>query len=149
MKTSLAAAALLCLAAAGAGCAPTVAQDASAAAPSGQAFLRIGEEVRLGGLRVRALRLIEDSRCPAGVQCIHAGTVRIAVRLTQDGTVREAVLRLGEREPLGEGRSLQLLSACPEPPSPGAAPPPETYRFFVAAGESVSWTPPRSGCGPR
>jgi hypothetical protein len=140
------AAAFLALAA----CASAPAEGGSAApaGAAGESLVRIGEEVRLGGLSVRALRLVEDSRCPAGVQCIHAGTVRLAVRLSQSGTAREAVLRLGEPEPLGAGRFLWLSAACPVPAAPGAQPPPGAYRFLVAAGATLAQTPPDHHCGP-
>lgn len=42
---------------------------------------RIDETVAIGGTQVTPVRVIEDSRCPAGVQCISAGQVRIAVRI--------------------------------------------------------------------
>jgi len=137
-----------CLAFAACASAPAGGGSAAAAPAAGASLVRIGEEVRLGGLSVRALRLVEDSRCPAGVQCIHAGTVRLAVRLTQGGTAREAVLRLGEPEPLGAGRFLRLSAACPAPAAPGTRPPPGAYRFLVAAGTNLAETPPDHPCGP-
>lgn len=44
--------------------------------------LRIGEDAELErGLTVSVDELLEDSRCPADVQCIQAGRVRLAVTL--------------------------------------------------------------------
>jgi hypothetical protein len=150
MTARMAAAALAAsLALAACASAPAAETGGAAAAPaSGASLVRIGEEVRLGGLSVRALRLVEESRCPASVQCIQAGTVRLAVRLGGNGGTRETVLRLGQAEPLGGGRFLWLTAACPVPAAPGAQPPPGAYRFLVAAGENITQTPLDHHCGP-
>jgi hypothetical protein len=128
---------------AAAGCA-----TAGPVAPAqGTSTARLGQEVRLGGLSVRPLRVMEDSRCPASVQCIQAGTVRLAVRLRQAGRTRETVLRLGAAEPLGNGRFLGLAAACPYPGRPGPIPA-RSYRFVLVAGSNVAPMPPGGSCGP-
>jgi hypothetical protein len=111
----------------------TLPSESGAGAAEGAAFVRIGEEARLGSLSVRALRLVEDSRCPAGVQCIQAGTVRLAVRIRERGSEREAVLRLRAPEPLSGGGTLSLASVCPPPAPPGAPPVQASYRFYLTA----------------
>jgi hypothetical protein len=113
----------------------------------GISLASLGEEVRLGGLSVRPLRIEEDSRCPASVQCIQAGTVRLAVRLVQAGRSRETVLRLGVAEPLGGGRFLWLVAACPYPARPGPIAP-RAYHFLLAAGADMRAMPPDHDCGP-
>ena len=49
--------------------------------------LKVGQEavVRPGGLKVRFDGVVEDSRCPEGVNCIWAGNARITVRLRGAG----------------------------------------------------------------
>lgn len=42
---------------------------------------RIGQAVTRSGLTVMPLGVLEDSRCPKGVACIQAGTVRIAAEI--------------------------------------------------------------------
>lgn len=122
----IAAAAFACVIASG-----CVARDAQ---PSpGPSFVRIAETARVDGVAVRALRLVEDSRCPMNVMCIQAGTVRLAVRLDENGRSRETVLQLGQTEQIGTDRSIRLVAVCParrdpEPPSPAA------YRFLIGAG---------------
>ena len=66
---------LLCLA-----CATPPAEPAT---PSGRAEVsaRLGETVRLGRLAITPLQVVEDSRCPVGVQCVWAGRLRLSVRL--------------------------------------------------------------------
>lgn len=66
--------------------------DSELAAP-GVSAAGIGETADLGGgLVVRPLEVIEDSRCAANVQCVWAG--RLRVRASVNGAERE--LTLGE-----------------------------------------------------
>ena len=134
-----------------AACAPAPGTDGGAA-PSQvaqtEASVGVGGEARLGGLSVRVLGLVEDSRCPASVQCIQAGTVRIAVRLGQDGGAREAVLQLRETEPLAGGRALHFYGACPAAGTPGAARAEERYRFHLAVAPAGSDMPNPPMCAP-
>ena len=79
---------------------------------SGLVYARMGETVAVGGPRVTPLALIEDSRCPQGVQCVWAGRVRIratistlTIKLTRD-------LTLGEPFPVADG-TLTLADVRP------------------------------------
>lgn len=56
----------------------------------GIARARIGETVVREGVRIMPLAVLEDSRCPQGVACIRAGTVRIAAEV--DGQRTELAL---------------------------------------------------------
>lgn len=79
-----------------------------------------------GGLRVRPLQVLEDSRCPQNARCVWAG--RLRVRVNVEG--------VGEREvTLGEGvvetprGNFTMVAATPGPWTDwpeGARPP---YRF--------------------
>ena len=71
---------------------------------------RIGETVQVGAVAVTPTRVIEDSRCPAGVQCIWAGQVRIAVTLG-DGAAAE--LTQGEAAAV-TGGTVTLVEVYPE-----------------------------------
>ena len=130
------------------GCAPTAAGDADALPGDGSSIVRIGEQVRLGGIAVWALRLVEDSRCPASVQCVHAGTVRLAIRIEQAGSSREAVLRLREPEAAGGGRVLWLAGVCPLREAPEPPLRAEDYRFMLATGREGESAPPPPMCAP-
>ena len=143
MKTAI----LLAAALISTGCARAPAGTGPAAPPAESATLRLGEEARLGGLEVRALSIVEDSRCPSSVQCVQAGTVRLAIRLRDGAITREAVLRPGVPEPVGRGRGLWLIAACPYPERPAAIRPGD-YRFRIAATAGISVTPPAHSCGP-
>lgn len=74
----------------------------------------LGEIATVGGPKVRPDRLLEDSRCPADVQCIQAG--RLVVRATVLGGAwsREIDLTLGVPVPVADGM-LTLVEATPVP----------------------------------
>jgi hypothetical protein len=63
------------------GCAPTPARDEVGTGASKEGVTRLGKAVRLGSTILMPVALEEDSRCPADVQCIQAGTVRVQVRV--------------------------------------------------------------------
>lgn len=97
---------------------------AAEAAPRNAAYARLGETVRVGGLRVTPLRVVEDSRCPENARCIRAGTVRLSVRI--DGLTR--TLTLGEGAEVRDG-TLQLAAVLPERKTAAMRPAPRDYRF--------------------
>lgn len=79
-----------------------------------------------GGLRVRPLEVLEDSRCPQNARCIWAGRLRVRVNVEGVGE-REAILGEGVVEtPRG---NFTLVAALPGPWTdwPEGAKPP--YRF--------------------
>ena len=107
----------------------------------------IGESAVVGGLVIRPLALLEDSRCPASVQCVWAGRVRIRAAIAParlalpagpnaSATMvgREIDLILGV--PVVEfGRTVELTGAAPAVAVPGRIEP-GVYRFTFAVGEA-------------
>jgi hypothetical protein len=85
----------------------------------------LNETANLDGLAVRPLAVIEDSRCPASVQCVWAGRVRISADIGGVGT-RE--LTLGEPVAVSGG-TLTLVDVRPgkRTPDPIA---PRQYQFI-------------------
>jgi len=59
-----------------------------------QGPVRLGETFDVGGIRITPLAVLEDSRCPEGVQCIQAGTVRVKTRLEYGRASKEVVYEL-------------------------------------------------------
>ena len=112
-----------------AGCATADARPPSTV-PAATAGL--GQRATLGKIAVTPLRVVEDSRCPTGVQCIQAGTVRLAARIRERGAGREAVLALGRPFRLADG----WLTLCAVRPHPAKAAPVAraAYRFGFAFG---------------
>lgn len=85
---------------------------------------RIGETVQVAGHSVSPVRVIEDSRCPIGTQCVWAGRLRLAV--TVDGAQQELVL--------GQAASpVRLVEAYP-PRRADTALYPDEYRFGFSPG---------------
>jgi hypothetical protein len=91
------------------------------------AGVRIGEDIEIAGKSVLVERVLEDSRCPRGVQCIQAGTVRVAVIVSDGESLATGTLRLLETARIG-GLELVLSSVTPEPV---AGFPIGTYRFTI------------------
>ena len=84
----------------------------------------LNELANLEGLTVKPLAVIEDSRCPAQVQCVWAGRVRIRADISGNGT-RE--LTLGE--PLAvSGGTLTLVDVRPSKRASEAIAP-RAYQF--------------------
>ncbi|MEK7585165.1 MAG: hypothetical protein AAB455_01440 [Patescibacteria group bacterium] len=48
------------------------------------------------GIALTPLELMQDSRCPEGVQCFWAGTVKVRVKLESEGNMQEAELELAK-----------------------------------------------------
>jgi len=93
-------------------CTPFVAVGAASAAAS--FGTRLGESSRLGGRTVTPLAILEDSRCPAGAQCIQAGTVRLQVRVQRGARADVATVSLRSPADIG-GAWLHLAGVCPYP----------------------------------
>ncbi|MEA5125873.1 hypothetical protein VB146_18875 [Xanthomonas floridensis] len=76
--------------------------------------VRLGEIAALDGPRVRPDRVIEDSRCPANVQCIHAGRMIVRATVFGGGWSKQVDLTLGTPVPVADGM-LALVEATPAP----------------------------------
>ena len=90
-------------------------------------YARIGETVTVGGPRVTPLALIEDSRCPQGVQCVWAGRVRINATISTPTMKLTRDLTLGEPFAVADG-TLTLADVQPSK-TKDVAIPPGAYRF--------------------
>lgn len=85
-------------------------------APTGPAGF--GQVTAVEGVQVRPLELLEDSRCPASVQCVWAGQVRIRAQVTDQGGRELRELTLGKPIAVGGGR-LTLIDVQPPKLAPG------------------------------
>ena len=88
---------------------------------------RIGQTVQVGGISVMPTRVVEDSRCPADVQCVWAGRVRLAA--TVNGAPSE--LTLGVPASVA-GAALTLVEVYPAARKDTTYYPDE-YRFGFSA----------------
>jgi len=86
--------------------------------------LRTGQQrsAAKGELKIKFISVVEDSRCPVGVNCIWAGNARIKVKATDsNGRSKEMVMNTGEG-PQGDqfaGHAVRLTSLTPEPTAKG------------------------------
>ena len=87
----------------------------------------LNEVANLDGLTVRPVAVLEDSRCPASVQCVWAG--RLVVRTMTNAGAGEDVLdlTLGEPHKMNVGY-LTLVDVRPSKRTPEPIPPRE-YQF--------------------
>ena len=109
--------------------------------------VRLNETARLSGLEVTPISVTEDSRCPRGVQCIQAGTVRLAARVSDRAGGRTLALTLGVPVRL-QGGWTSLVQACPYPVHSSPIRPGD-YRFTLML--TTAESPPlidAGGCAP-
>lgn len=91
---------------------------------------RIGEAVYVDGPIVKPVEVIEDSRCPKGVQCVWAGRVRIkALWMRADGP-REFILSTEALTPIADG-AIALSNIRPERGKSGRIDA-DDYRFTLS-----------------
>ncbi len=97
--------------------------------------IRVGQTVSLRdlGIRVRLVSVTEDSRCPEGVQCVWAGNVRLALRLSSWAGASRRVSLNTATEPTRvnfRGRTLRILEVRP-PKREGQNIPQRRYRVTL------------------
>ncbi len=100
-----------------------------AAPPSadGSVELALGQTATLSGVEVRAVRMVQDSRCPPDVACFWAGAAIAEIEVKADGS-RETV-HLG----VSAGKPVHLAA----PPPPNTVPPLQPGGAPVAGGRWV------------
>lgn len=87
----------------------------------------IGRTVAAGGMRIRPLRVVEDSRCPINARCVWAGRMILHAEVTGGGGRAAYDLILGEPVAHAGGR-LALVAAEPGRMA-GQETDPSAYRF--------------------
>ena len=93
----------------------------------GIAGARLSERVYVDGPAVTPLEVLEDSRCPTGVQCVWAGQLRLKVRVHLGARDELHELTLGKPMHVADG-NLELVEVLPEPVA-GKPIKPASYRF--------------------
>ena len=92
----------------------TVPPSNAAGGSSGLRWARLGETVSVDGPTVTPLRLVEDSRCPQGVQCVWAGRVVVSATISTPTMKLTRDLTLGEPFQVADG-TLVLAEVQPGP----------------------------------
>ncbi len=88
----------------------------------GEVKLRVAQEKAAPGtaIKIKFVRVIEDSRCPEGVNCIWAGVARIRVQLRKaDKSVKEFELNTNQTNKTitFDGHEIKLAALTPYPKS--------------------------------
>lgn len=71
-------------------------QDKSAVTPKIVVKVPQGETVVLKGVSIKFIEVLEDSRCPTGVDCIWPGNAKVKAQVTANGNTEEILLTFGE-----------------------------------------------------
>ncbi|MBP6945698.1 MAG: hypothetical protein KBC74_03805 [Candidatus Pacebacteria bacterium] len=80
----------------------------------GAVTIRLGEQIVFEGLSVKVISLEEDSRCPTGVACIQAGTVRVKVEIVSGLGTSTPIISLG-KSITTEAEVITLTATTPYP----------------------------------
>ncbi len=104
-----------------------------------------GMTARSGSLQFSPRRIEEDSRCPASVRCIQAGTVRLSIAMTGFDSARTTTLTLGIPRQVRADKWLTLSQVCPYPPAPGGIAR-ASYRFTIAVSADDPGRIPARSC---
>lgn len=90
-------------------------------------IVSLGQTTSAFGVMITPREVREDSRCPEGVQCIQAGTVRVVATVESGLETTDEVFVLGES--VGVGPMTLTLTQVEPAPSEEAEIQPSTYRF--------------------
>lgn len=105
----------------------------------GQVKLGLNEYALYPGGNIRILSVNEDSRCAVGVQCIWAGTVKITLEYTLNGTPKRDSLELNKS--ITRGQEKITLVAVEPSNLQGKTIRDADYRFTVSVSKTTSPTP--------
>ena len=98
--------------------------------PGNSATPGLGQTGLVGGLWLRPLEIVEDSRCPALVRCVWEGRLVVRTEIRGPGGTQVRELELGIPQAVGENR-VALISAQPPKATPEPIPA-AAYRFTYA-----------------
>lgn len=93
----------------------------------------LGQVAAVNGIRIRPIEVVEDSRCPAMVNCVWEGRLVVRARMYGSGWTQIRDFQLGVPQAV-DWNHVTLISAEPPKAAPGKVDP-RTYRFtFTAMG---------------
>lgn len=87
----------------------------------------LGEEAYSNGLRIRPLRIVEDSRCPIDAICVWAGRVVVRAEVTGGNWRQTRNLELGKGQQIADG-TVTLVAVQPSKRADVSIDP-RAYRF--------------------
>ena len=87
----------------------------------------LGQTATGNGLKVRPIKVVEDSRCPATVRCVWAGRLKVRARMTGPGWTQIRDFELGIPQAVDNYR-VTLIAAEPEKQAEAGIDP-RSYQF--------------------
>lgn len=90
----------------------------------------LGQFAVVNGLKIRPIKVVEDSRCPASVQCVWAGRLSVRARMNGPGWTQIRDFEVGVFQAVDRYR-VTLIAADPQKAAPGEIDP-RAYRFTFA-----------------
>lgn len=100
----------------------------TSAQPYGSVTLALGQAASfVDGVSIRPMRILEDSRCPAGVQCIQAGTVKLSFNAVVNGKSMTETISIDQSVQV-DGDTVVLDTVAPQKTKNGF-PAPSEYNF--------------------
>lgn len=84
--------------------------DQPSSPPRGAIVAGLNETVRVGGIMVRPLAVVQDSRCPRDAMCVWAGRLTLRTMVGR----QTVTLTLGQPHVLPGGRQITLVHAAPD-----------------------------------
>jgi len=100
---------------------------------SGEASAGLNQTAVIGDVHIRPLEVLEDSRCPQDVDCVHAGFFRVRVEIRTHHEARTEVMEWNRGLALEDARSLRLTQITPGRRHQGP-PDPSPYRLTFTLG---------------
>jgi hypothetical protein len=94
----------------------------------------LGQSIMLNGLRIRPIRIVEDSRCPAQVQCVWAGRIIVDTEISGAASYQRRNLELGKPSRLSTVPMRITLIAAEPGKVAGSETPADAYRLTYSVG---------------
>jgi hypothetical protein len=89
----------------------------------------IGQSIMINSLKIRPIRVVEDSRCPANVQCVWAGRIIVDTEISGAASYQRLALELGKPSRLATVPMRITLSGAEPGKVAGSEIPPDAYRL--------------------
>lgn len=90
-----------------------VSENPDTSSQSEQMTARINQKVSSSGITITPLEVVEDSRCPANVNCIWAGTVKIKTNLESPSGKSTQIFELNKTVTT-ETKSVTMINVAPQ-----------------------------------
>jgi hypothetical protein len=92
--------------------------------------LKIGESKNVAGLTIKPIRIVEDNRCPFGVECIWAGRVAVEIEVGASGKSETKIMYSDEDRVIEyEGYKIDMVDVKPDKPGASTVLKPTDYRI--------------------